>query len=402
MRAAWLIARHDVVLALKERSNLLWVFVMPPIFFYFIGTVTGGMASAPERPGRLGYEVHETTGFLGERLAAHLEKAGFELVRETGEGRIPKTKLTAPAEFTTDLIAGEPVTLQLETGGSGPASELAAFRVKRAAYTVLAEVLASRFTKEAEKEAEKDTEQHAEPSAADAEGNLPENISLATLEEIDRLPRQLTLAVEAAGQRKKIPSGFEQAIPGNLVMFVMMVMLTSGAVLLVTERQQGLLRRLASAPMRRSEMVLGKWGGRMFLGVIQILFAVLAGTVFFAMDWGPHPVMVMCVLFAWGAFCASLALFLGNLGTTEGQVVGTGMLTTLALAALGGCWWPIEITPFWMQTLQNFLPTGWVMDALHRLISFGDGPTRVLPQFTALVVGALVLGWMAARRFRFE
>ena len=36
---------------------------------------------------------------------------------------------------------------------------------------------------------------------------------------------------------------------------------------------------------------------------------------------------------------------------TEGQAVGIGVLATNVLAALGGCWWPIEITPAWMQTL---------------------------------------------------
>lgn len=31
------------------------------------------------------------------------------------------------------------------------------------------------------------------------------------------------------------------------------------------------------------------------------------------------------------------------------------------LAAWGGCWWPIEITPEWLQKFAMFLPTGWTM-----------------------------------------
>ena len=47
------------------------------------------------------------------------------------------------------------------------------------------------------------------------------------------------------------PIGFSQAVPGTMVMFTMLVLLTSGAVTLVVERDQGLLRRLASAPISR-------------------------------------------------------------------------------------------------------------------------------------------------------
>ncbi len=50
-----------------------------------------------------------------------------------------------------------------------------------------------------------------------------------------------------------------------------------------------------------------------------------------------------------------------------GKVSGLGVLMANGLAALGGCWWPIEVTPQWMQTI---MPTGWTMDAMHKLISF--------------------------------
>ena len=73
----------------------------------------------------------------------------------------------------------------------------------------------------------------------------------------------------------------------------------------------------------------------------------------------------------------------------------------MALGALGGCWWPIEIAPRWMQTLALCLPTGWAMDAMHRLVSFGD-PAAAVPHVLALGAGAGVLGGVAARVFRYE
>jgi ABC-type multidrug transport system permease subunit len=79
-----------------------------------------------------------------------------------------------------------------------------------------------------------------------------------------------------------------------------------------------------------------------------------------------------------------------------------GVTCANTLAALGGCWWPIEITPGWMQTLQLFLPTGWAMDALHKLISFGHGPDSVAPHLVGMLLLTLLLIGISVKAFRFE
>ena len=107
-------------------------------------------------------------------------------------------------------------------------------------------------------------------------------------------------------------------------------------------------------------------------------------------------------MFGWAAFCASSGLLLGSIANTEAQAGGLGALLANVLAALGGCWWPIEVTPQWMQTLQKFLPTGWTMDALHKLISFEAGAAAAVPNVFALLLGAAVVGALAVNRFRYE
>ena len=112
--------------------------------------------------------------------------------------------------------------------------------------------------------------------------------------------------------------------------------------------------------------------------------------------------MVFAVLVAWASLCASLGIVVGSIGRSEGQVAGMSVLCSLVLAALGGCWWPIEITPEWMQSLQMFLPTGWAMDAMHKLISFRLGATSVLPHIIGMLAMAAGLGWIGTRVFRFS
>jgi ABC transporter DrrB family efflux protein len=200
----------------------------------------------------------------------------------------------------------------------------------------------------------------------------------------------------------KPPAGFEQTVPGTMTMFTLIVLLTSGAVRLAIERKEGLLRRLASTPISRGEIVLGKWASRLGLGLVQIAVGILAGAFLFGVRWGPSLPMIGVVLFAWASLGASLSLLLGSIARTEGQAVAIGVLASNVLAALGGCWWPIEITPGFLQGVARVLPTGWTMHALHELVSFGSGWRSAVPDALLLGGAAVLAGWAASRVFRFE
>ena len=376
--SAWFIARKDVHYILVERQTLVWLFIMPIVFFYFVGTITGGFTGDGSTKDRLAVKVPDQAGFLADEVIRQLETVGYEIVRPATDEEFAASsrQLTIPADFTASILAGKQVILSLHEKDAGPNQQYDQVRVARAGYTVLANLV-----------------------ACAAQGKEPTQPEFARL---NAMPRTMQVEVQAGGKRLEIPTGFEQAIPGTMVMFTMTVLLTSGAGTLVAERRLGILRRLASTPISRNAVVLGKWGGRIILGFIQIAFAMLAGTLIFGMRWGPDLPMVVLVLLGWGSLCAALALLLGNLMNSEGGAIALGVLASNGLAALGGCWWPIEITPQWMQSLSHFLPTGWAMDAMHKLVSFRSGPASALPHLAALSAAALVVGWIAARRFRFQ
>ena len=74
-------------------------------------------------------------------------------------------------------------------------------------------------------------------------------------------------------------------------------------------------------------------------------------------------------------------------------VQGVCTLCGVVLAALGGCWWPLEIVPGWGQKLGYAFPTAWAMGALHQLISFGGGLGDITFELS------LILGFAAASTF---
>jgi len=381
MRQILFIAWNDAKFQLRQGSTLLWLLVMPPIFFYFIGTVTGGFSTGVSGGQATPVTVvAESPGFLKEQVSLRLADNDFEsdwVTRVEGDVEPPRRMLKFGADLTKKIAAGEPVTVSFDTNASALSREFEIIRVQRSIYTALADIV-----------------------AADA---ISDNVlSASDLVALNAEPRIWQLEVSPAGKRQEIPTGFEQAIPGILVMFTLLVLLTSGGSLLVTERKQGLLRRLASAPISRRQVVSGKWAGRMVLAAVQVTVALTIGTVLFRMDWGPDLAMVIVILAAWAGFCASAGLLVGSVAKTEAQAGGLGVLAANILAALGGCWWPIEVTPSWMQTLQQFMPTGWTMDALHKLISFQAGAASALPQLAILVAATVAVGTLAVKRFQYE
>jgi len=360
------------------------VFVMPPIFFYFIGTVTGGFSGGMSDGAATPMVViAESPGFLSDQIDKRLRDNNFApewrealVINEEGSGK-PQRLLRFDSHLSDLIVAGNKVSVTYETTASALTRDYETIRVQRSLYTVLADIVV-------------------------ADSRTGEPMTAGGLLELNAAPRIWQLDSQPAGQRQEIPSGFEQTIPGILVMFTLLVLLTSGASMLTVERNEGLLRRLASAPISRAEIVAGKWVGRMALAMVQIIVALTVGTFLFSMQWGPDIWMILVVLGGWAAFCASAGLLLGSLASTEGQAAGLGVLLANILAALGGCWWPIEVTPNWMQFVQKLVPTGWTMDALHKLISFEAGAMSALPHLITLVLAALFVGALAIRQFRYE
>jgi len=377
LRQVLYVARMDLKFLFKGRETWLWAFFMPIVFFYFIGSIAGGGPRAGSKS-PLAVWREADAGYLADQLELRLAEQNFLVLHSADPdsfAALPR-RLRLPAAFSDSLLAGRPVTLIYGDDGDAEARAYRRLRVSRAAYGLLADLI---VTGEA--------------------GAAPDTAALAALA---AMPRALSIRVEAAGERLVPPSGFEQAVPGIMVMFTVLVLGTSGAILLVIERRQGLLKRLAYAPISRGSVVLGKWLGRLALGLIQIAFAIAAGSLFFKVGWGGQLPAVLLLMLSYAAMMASLGMLLGSTSRSEGQAAVIGVLAANLLGALGGCWWPIEITPPFMQKLALCLPTGWAMDGLHKLVSFGRGPESVIPHAIGMSILAALLLALAARVFRYD
>jgi ABC-type multidrug transport system permease subunit len=375
MKRVLQIGHNDIRLFLRMKAGYVWLFIVPLVFVYFFGIAFRGPgASANPRPAVL-IENHDT-GFLGALLMEELDAQEMRLVDPTRRDEAERG-IRIPADFTSKVIRTEPAKVEFfQVEGSGMESAfLIELRLIRAIVAMNSHLfeLASR-------------------------GNGP--INEVELRALAKAENPVSLESQFAG-RNPIPSGFNQSLPGTLVQFLMMNLMIFGGASVAGERAEGVMRRLAVYPIRRWELVIGKVYGRFLLGVVQIAFFLLLGQFLFKVNLGNNlaAILVTLCLYAWVA--ASLGVWIGAVVKNEDKIVGLCVLASAIMAALGGCWWPLEIVPTTLQVIAHTVPTGWALEALHQLISFGGGWEAVLPKLgvLALFAGGANLG--AAKMFRY-
>ena len=188
-------------------------------------------------------------------------------------------------------------------------------------------------------------------------------------------------------------------LPGYLTMFVFFTA-AMGAEALARERQTHTLERLMANGVRRESLIVGKFLAGALIGVVQVAVMWIVGALAFNVDLGASPTAVIVIsllmVVASAAFAVLLASFVSNVRTAS----AAGVLTSLVLAPIGGSWWPLFITPQFMQSLARLTPHGWANDGLNRLMLSGAEFTDVLPSMAALVVFAAAFLALALWRFR--
>ncbi|MBE0566695.1 MAG: ABC transporter permease [Krumholzibacteria bacterium] len=396
MRSLWHVAAHDLRQHLSERANIFFLFLMPLGFVFFFSLVNsggGGSDVAVSLP-----VIDRDGDFLSEGFIAQLTAERFQSPVYTAAAA-ETTTFTArhvdiPEGFTARVLGTEPTDITLRaTATSNTDYDLAA-----GVRLHLAQV---RFLSNLWRWSSERGDPPLGPSLS------PADVDAASRQRFLDLvaePSRVTVTAENAGTGRPVPRGARQSIPGVLVMFVVMTVLIGGSESLTREKLQGTLRRLATTPLSARQVLLGKTLGLTLLGITQAAVLIVAtevlgrfgvaGTDFL---WTPFLVGVLPVLLAYCFCVAALGLLISGLLRTPQQAESLAWLFGLALSALGGSWWPLEIMPDGMRIVGQLLPTGWAMTGLHNVITYGQGLAgAVVPTVMLLLIGGLF--WLVGSR----
>jgi ABC-type multidrug transport system permease subunit len=189
-----------------------------------------------------------------------------------------------------------------------------------------------------------------------------------TLPELPQLPGTLTLQeVNLSGGSINVNT-FDQNVPGFSVTFLLLGMLLGVSLGLLDERDWGTLSRLRAMPVAASSILVGKLLARFAVGVVQMITLLAAGWLVFDVSLGPQPWALLLptlgIVFAGTAF----GLVVAAVASSREAVLPVGSIVIVTMAAVGGCWWPIDLEPRWMRTVALAFPTTWAMDAFNDLM----------------------------------
>ena len=148
LRNALFIAGKDIKYMLRAKETIVWVFFMPIVFFYFIGTTTGGFGRSAASKDKLALKAGENVGFLLDQLVRRLDERGYDVVRVDNDSLFATygRRLTVPACLTDSVLAKKQVALTFTRSEGGMGFDYDSIRINRAIYTVLADVIVSRET----------------------------------------------------------------------------------------------------------------------------------------------------------------------------------------------------------------------------------------------------------------
>lgn len=196
-----------------------------------------------------------------------------------------------------------------------------------------------------------------------------------------------------------VPSGFDHAIPGTTVQFVMMMVLIYGGITVMEDRKKGVLERMLYSPLSTGDVFRAKLLGRWMMGMTQALMLIIIGKIFFKLNLGSMPLSLL-VTGVFAMAVASLSVFIGSLCTKEDMIIGLAVLVANIFAGLGGCWWPNEIVPRAVRRAAMISPAYWAMEAFHKLTFFGGGFSDILPHLGVLLALSVILTALAGKYFK--
>lgn len=389
----------------QQPATFVYFLLVPLLFTFALGQASGAPSGALETLEVA--VVNQDTGDLGQHLLARVQADSRLRVQLTTDqaaiGQVNDRGVAAaliiPADFSSRLLAGQNVTLQLHAHSSDSQK---AQVVEKIIQVYVAQLDGALQTRQIAVQVAIRLSLLEERDLAQQQEYAEEafNAAKASWQAASLVNYDLVAADPASGHEAQ-PGGYTQASPGMLVMFSLFAFL-GGGVVLIYERQEGTLPRLMVMPIQKASFLVGKLLGIYLVGIAQITLLILAGAVLFNVNWGPDPIALILLVASFAAAATSLGILMGTFVRTPAQATVLNNIVVLVMSALGGAWWPLALEPEWLQVLGHIFPSAWAMDAFQDILARGLGTAAILPEVGVLLGFGAVSIAIGTWRFRYE
>jgi ABC-2 type transport system permease protein len=369
----WTIALNDLKLSFKDKMFFFWLLVFPLLFAVIFGIAF--QEPAPQDQKVTLNIVDKDNSFLSRAMIDELRSEKYAVSLLDSEADIPMRALVIPENFSKDILGGKKAVLilQKEEESNIEASQAASSHILKAIIKILTKIVLI---------------------------NPQNEDDLVQMYDQQDFKRLITIRTELGGKLRVIPSGFNHSIPAITVMFILFTVFMYGGISLLEERDKGQLERTYLSPATFSSIIAGKWIGRLFLGLLQFVILFAAGKIIFNIYLGNSLPSLFLVGLLLCSTAAGMSILFGSIIRKIEVLIIFNIIVANIMAAFGGCWWPIEIVSPAIRKVSFVFPTGWAMDAFHKLIFFGQGLKALIPHILVLLGFTLFFLGLAVKFFR--
>jgi ABC-type multidrug transport system permease subunit len=415
------IIRHDLRIFLTDRSNLPSLLLIPAVMTVLIALVNGGAFSGTVIR-RLDVIDQDGTQASAQLLASirqanpgltlcPMDNTAKDVCSLGNSNNLTESQaldrvanstslafLEVPLGFEANLAAQQPMTLTLRSASSFGTSQSAQQAVQAALSQVNAAAVASQIGLSVINSLQ------GQPITGDQAQQIKSSLYQQALEMEKRknvtVEFALSGTLQAPSMGQSLQQGLGQSVPGMGTMFVLMTIF-GGMAALIVERQQWTLQRLAVMPVSRRTLLAGKILARFCLGLLQFMVVFIVGALL-RMNFGKDPLALLLMVIVYTLCVTALSFAIGPGLKNAAQASGLGLLLTLTLAPLGGAWWPMSLSPRFLQIIGHISPVAWAMDGFTALTYNGAHLVDILVPL-AVLLGMTVLAFLIAiPRFRYQ
>ena len=193
-------------------------------------------------------------------------------------------------------------------------------------------------------------------------------------------------------------SRMDAAVPGVLALCVISTALSGQGIATGFDRRYGVLRFLATTPLGRNGLIMGKCIAVLVVVAIQFTLVAALG---YGLGWRPDAIAVsrsiITMLMGAGAFTA-LGLLIAGTVRAEATLAIVNIAWVI-LAGAGGVVFPLKSFPDWYAGVVAWSPSAALGDALRG--NFIQHQWLADPHWV-IIVWTVVIGFVASRKFKWS
>jgi ABC-2 type transport system permease protein len=354
------VARKEVIQLRRDTRSLVLAFLLPVLLVVLFGYAISwdvediGMAVLDEdgsARSRALLAAFESSGYftLERRLERHAE---IDALLDRGSVMLV---LVVPPDFAAELDAGRPAVVQALLDGSDANTATIALGYARA--------IVQEYSREVRLRGRTTT--------------LPVGTETRVWYNEELVSRNMI-------------------VPGLVAVIMMIIAAMLTSLTIAREWERGTMEQLASTPVTRAEVVLGKLLPYVAIGLVDVVLVSVVGVVLFGVPFRGSPVLLMALSLAFIVGAAGLGMFISAVARSQLLATQLAMvLTFLPAFLLSGFMYAIEVMPPALRAITYLIPARYFLVVTRGIFLKGVG-ADVLRVQGLLMIGFAVVGLLAA------